>query len=161
VAATDTSSFNRTLTLRGSNTGDNLIQGAIINNIGGSGGKVGLTKNDNGTWVLAGANALTPTDHHQRGTLRIGNGGTTGSRCPPPAPSPTTASSNSDAATPSPRAPTSAVRQSREPDRSSSRARGTTILNVNNTYDGLTTINAGALRILHAGALGAPLPAPW
>jgi autotransporter-associated beta strand protein len=154
VAATDTSSFNRTLTLGGSNTGDNTIQGAIINNIGGSGGKVALAKSGTGTWVLAGTNTYTGGTTISSGTLRIGNGGATGSLST----SSTIANSGileirrsnitvqGTDFSPGAVSGTGAIVQS---------GNGTTILNVANTYQGLTTVNAGALRIQHAGALGA------
>jgi autotransporter-associated beta strand protein len=154
VAATDTSSFNRTLTLSGSNTGDNTIQGAIINNVGGSGGKVSLTKSGTGTWVLAGTNTYTGTTTISSGTLRIGNGGTTGSLSTSSAIAnngileirrSNTTTQGTDF-TPGAVSGTGAIVQS---------GSGTTILNVANTYQGLTTVNAGALRIQHAGALGA------
>jgi autotransporter-associated beta strand protein len=153
VAATDTSSFNRTLTLRGTNTGDNLIQGAIINNIGGSGGRVALTKNDNGTWVLAGANTYSDPTTISGGTLRIGDGGTTGSLSPS---SPITNNGilefrRSNTITQGTDFTSGAISGTGALVQSGG---GTTILNVNNTYQGLTTINAGALRILNAGALG-------
>ena len=70
VAATDTASFNRTLTLGGTNTGDNTIQGAIIDNIGGSGGRVSLTKSGSGTWVLNGANTYSGNTSITGGTLK-------------------------------------------------------------------------------------------
>jgi autotransporter-associated beta strand protein len=153
VAASGTSTFNRALTLRGSNAGDNTIQGAIIDNIGTSGGKVSLTKSESGTWVLAGANTYTGSTTIEGGTLRIGNGGTTGSLS-----TSSTITNNgilefrrSNTITqgtdfsPGAISGTGALVQS---------GGGTTILNVNNTYQGPTTINAGAVRILHAGALG-------
>jgi autotransporter-associated beta strand protein len=71
VAATDTASFNRTLTLGGSNTGDNTIQGAIINNSGGSGGRVALIKSGGGTWTLAGANTYSGGTSISGGTLEV------------------------------------------------------------------------------------------
>jgi autotransporter-associated beta strand protein len=43
----------RVMTLAGSNTGGNEIQGAIINNTG----NIGVTKTGAGTWTLSGANA--------------------------------------------------------------------------------------------------------
>jgi fibronectin-binding autotransporter adhesin len=70
VAATDTASFNRTLTLGGSNTGNNTISGAIINNIGGTGGRVAIQKSDSGTWVLNGANTYTGSTSISGGLLR-------------------------------------------------------------------------------------------
>jgi autotransporter-associated beta strand protein len=153
VAATDNTSFNRSLTLGGSNTGDNIIQGAIIDNIGGSGGKISLSKTGNSTWVLAGNNAYTGGTSIDAGTLRIGNGGTTGSL--------STSSSitnnsilefrRSNTLTQGSNFSTSAITGSGQIIQSGT---GTTILNVNNTYQGLTTVRSGAIRIENASALG-------
>ncbi len=52
----ETTTGARTLTLGGSNTGNNTIQGVIQNN---NPGAVAVTKRGNGTWVLAGANTYT------------------------------------------------------------------------------------------------------
>jgi autotransporter-associated beta strand protein len=155
VAATDTASFDRTLTLRGSNTGDNQIQGAIINNIGGTGGKVALTKSEAGTWVLSGANTYTDPTSISGGTLRIGNGGSTGSL------SPSSSISLSNGATLEFRRTGTITQGTNFTSGAISgtgslvqSGTGTTILNVDNTYTGLTTVDAGALRIQHASALG-------
>lgn len=78
VATIDTNS-SRILTLGGSNTGDNIIAGAIINN---GAGLLGVTKAGEGTWVLTGANTFRGRATILDGTLRIGNGGTTGSLSP-------------------------------------------------------------------------------
>ena len=75
----DTSSVsgfsNRTLTLRGSNTGNNEIQGSIINN---TNGMVSVTKNDAGTWILSGNNTYTGATTITAGTLVL-NGTNSGS----------------------------------------------------------------------------------
>ena len=153
VAATDTSSFNRTLTLRGSNTGDNIIQGAIIDNVGGSGGKVALAKSDAGTWVLTGANTYGNGTTIHAGTLRIGNGGSSGSL-------PATGSltnhgilefRRSNTLTQGTDFTSAAITGSGGLLQSGT---GTTILNSAHSHQGLTTIQAGALRITHDGALG-------
>jgi autotransporter-associated beta strand protein len=155
VAATDTASFNRTLTLGGSNTGDNLIQGAIIDNLGGSGGKVALMKSDGGTWVLAGANSHTGNTAISGGTLRIGNGGTSGSLSTSSGISISSGATlefrRSDLLTQGTGFTSGAISGSGALVQSGT---GTTILNADNTYQGLTTINTGTLRIRHAGALG-------
>lgn len=57
----------RTLTLGGSNTGDNTISGIIQNNA--AGGLVNLSKTGSGKWVLSGANTFT-------GTTAVSGGGT-------------------------------------------------------------------------------------
>jgi fibronectin-binding autotransporter adhesin len=70
------------LTLGGSNTAANAVEGVIQNNLdGGSGsfGKLALTKVDAGTWHLAGANSYTGNTTISGGILAIGDGGTTGS----------------------------------------------------------------------------------
>ena len=54
----------RSLTLRGSNTGNNRISGAIVDNTGAA---VNVIKNDAGTWNLTGDNTFT-------GGLQVWNG---------------------------------------------------------------------------------------
>nr|WP_247642510.1 autotransporter-associated beta strand repeat-containing protein [Brucella sp. 83/13] len=66
----------RTIALGGMNTGDNTLAGSI----GDAGtGKTTLAKNDGGTWVLTGNNTFTGLTVVNKGLLKIGNGGTTGS----------------------------------------------------------------------------------
>ncbi len=79
VAATGITSTNRVLRLGGSNSGNNTISGAIIDN-GGTApwGLVGLTKQDAGKWILLGNNTYTGTTTINGGTLQIGNAGGTG-----------------------------------------------------------------------------------
>lgn len=60
----------RTLTLGGSNTGNNEIQGAIIDNTG-VGGAVGVTKADAGKWILSGSNTYAGATTVNAGTLLI------------------------------------------------------------------------------------------
>jgi autotransporter-associated beta strand protein len=71
--ATVVTSSSRTLTLGGTNTGNNTISGTIVDNIASSGGKVGLSKSGTGTWVLAGATSTysNGTNIHA-GTLKLG-----------------------------------------------------------------------------------------
>lgn len=59
----------RTLTLSGTNTGNNLLSGVISNNVGAGGvvGIVGVTKTGSGFWTLGGLNTFT-------GQLRVDNG---------------------------------------------------------------------------------------
>ncbi len=71
VAATGISNTNRTLTLGGSNTGDNIIHGNIVNNVGTTGGRLALTKTGGGKWVLKGANTYTNATNVNQGTLAL------------------------------------------------------------------------------------------
>ena len=73
VAATGVNGFSRTLTLGGSNTGDNTISGAIIPNTGSS-GWTSLVKSGSGTWILAGANTYTGATAVNGGTLALVGG---------------------------------------------------------------------------------------
>ncbi len=73
VAATGVSTFNRTLTLGGLNTGSNTVTGIIVNNTGTSGGIVSLSKTGAGTWILNGANSYTGGTTITGGALTIGN----------------------------------------------------------------------------------------
>lgn len=69
-AATGGTSGNaKTLTLGGTNTAQNTINGIIPNN--DAGGLVNLTKVDTGTWVLAGANQYTGTTTITNGILKL------------------------------------------------------------------------------------------
>ena len=63
-----TTNQTRTLTLGGSNTGDNSLAATIGNN---GTGAVSLTKNGGGKWILAGANAYTGTTTVNAGTLLV------------------------------------------------------------------------------------------
>jgi autotransporter-associated beta strand protein len=62
----------RTLTLGGSNTGDNLISGVIANNNTEGGGTVQVVKEGTGTWVLSGANTYTGNTVVRNGILKLG-----------------------------------------------------------------------------------------
>ena len=62
---------SRTLTLGGSNTGANEIQGVIANGLGGT-VVTNLAKAGNGTWMLSGANTYTGTTTVNAGTLKLG-----------------------------------------------------------------------------------------
>jgi autotransporter-associated beta strand protein len=81
VSFTATSSPNffedggaRTLTLTGSNTGDNTFAMAIAE----AGGATSLVKSGTGKWVLTGANTYAGTTTIAAGTLQVGAGGTAG-----------------------------------------------------------------------------------
>lgn len=58
-----------TLTLNGTNTGANLVQGVIGD--GTDGGKLALVKNEAGTWTLTGANTYTGDTTVSGGILSI------------------------------------------------------------------------------------------
>ena len=58
---------NRSLTLTGTNTGDNTFAMAIQN----AGGRTSLTKNGTGSWILSGANDHSGITSLNAGTLRI------------------------------------------------------------------------------------------
>ena len=66
---------NRNLTLGGSNTGDNVIAGAITN---GTSGAISLIKENGGTWALSGTNTYSGTTTLTAGTLSIGAGNNLG-----------------------------------------------------------------------------------
>jgi autotransporter-associated beta strand protein len=66
-AFTATGAGSKTLTLQGSNTGDNTIGGAIVDNSVTN--LTALTKSGTGTWVLSGANTYTGTTTINGGTL--------------------------------------------------------------------------------------------
>lgn len=61
VAATNLTSSVRSLTLQGSSTGNNTIQGTIADNwfSGGTPSALSIIKNGTGTWILAGTNTYS------------------------------------------------------------------------------------------------------
>lgn len=69
---TATGAGTKTLTLGGTNTASNTINGAIVQN-----GTTNVTKIDPGTWVLAGTNTYTGATTISDGTLRVSANGTT------------------------------------------------------------------------------------
>jgi fibronectin-binding autotransporter adhesin len=70
----------RTLTLQGTNAGNNVISGVISNNVGSGAvvGAVSLTKAGSGMWTLAGANTFTGNVSLSAGTLNLNNAGSGG-----------------------------------------------------------------------------------
>ncbi len=68
-ALTATGAGSKTLTLTGTNTGDNIIGGAIVNNSVTN--ITSLTKTGAGTWVLAGASTYGGTTTVNAGTLKL------------------------------------------------------------------------------------------
>lgn len=68
--ATQNVSVTRTLTLAGTSTADNEIQGIIANNAGGA-GVVAITKNGSGRWILSGANTYSGDTTVSEGHLRL------------------------------------------------------------------------------------------
>jgi autotransporter-associated beta strand protein len=69
-AFTATGAGSKTLTLQGSSTAANVINGAIVDN--SSANKTTLTKAGNGTWVLGGANTYSGNTTVSAGTVRQG-----------------------------------------------------------------------------------------
>lgn len=70
-----TASTGRVITLGGSNTGANTIQGIIANNLQTFNATVSVVKQDSGTWMLQGVNTYSGSTTVQAGTLTIGVGG--------------------------------------------------------------------------------------
>ena len=90
AAATDTLSFtqtgslgasggagDRTLTLTGSNTGENTLSSAIIDVTSVGGGVTGLAKTGSGTWVLDGGNTYTGETSVDSGKLVVNGNSST------------------------------------------------------------------------------------
>ena len=72
VRGVSTGANTTTLTLNGTNTGDNAITGVISN---GGTGKLAVSKSGTGTWVLSGANTYTGSTTISAGTLKLGASG--------------------------------------------------------------------------------------
>ncbi len=127
--------------------GDIICSGVIQTGIGT------LTKDGTGTLTLSGANTFTGTTTISAGTLRLGDGGTTGSL--------STASTITNNAT---LVINRSNAVSQGIDFSGAAITGTgafvqagagiTTLTANNTYTGGTTISAGTLSVATSGALG-------
>jgi autotransporter-associated beta strand protein len=126
----------RTLTLTGTNTGDNTLAGVI----GDNGGATALTKSGLGTWVLTGNNSNSGITNISEGVLQIGAGGTTGSLGSGAVTNNARLIINrSDAITIA-----NAISGSGSLTQAGS---GTTTLTGDNGYTGGTTINAGVLSV--------------
>ena len=150
----DSVTGTKTLTV-GSDNGTGTFTGVIEDN-GGSGGRVAFTKTGTGTQVLAGANTYTGTTTISGGTLQLGNGGTSGSL--------STSSVIVDNGT-------FAVDQSDSVVQGTTfstvvlsgtggftqAGTGTTTLNLLNTYSGTTTVAQGAI-LFNTGASSSSAP---
>ena len=142
-----TGNNNSTLTLTGTNTGNNTLAGTITNY--SSGNKTAVTaqtKNGPGTWILIGSNTYTGSTTITAGTLQIGNGGPTGSLSPASAITNNgtlvfnrmgSATQGIDFAPAI--AGTGTLTQA---------GSGTLVLNGNNTYSGPTSVISGTLALL-------------
>jgi autotransporter-associated beta strand protein len=156
--ATSAVTGTRALTISGSNTGANEVQGAIADprnaNI------LGVTKNGVGSWILSGGNTYTGTTSVTAGTLQIGSGGTAGSLSASSAISVASGAllgfSRSNTITQG----TDFNSVISGSGNVSQTGAGTLVLNGANTYTGTTTISAGTLQANAAdvastsGALG-------
>ena len=69
----------RSLTLRGTNAGNNLISGAIVDNIGAN-ATVNLVKNDSGTWNITGENTFSGGIQIWNGVLEFDGNGSLGAQ---------------------------------------------------------------------------------
>jgi autotransporter-associated beta strand protein len=76
TAGTNSAAFGyataRTLSLTGTNTGDNTIAGILQNSSAAGAGVLGLTKAGTGTWVLTATNTYSGATTVNLGTLRAG-----------------------------------------------------------------------------------------
>ena len=70
AAITGTANLDRTFTLGGTNTGDNLIAAILVNPSGT--GKLNLTKTGAGKWIVTGGNTYTGNTTISGGTLALG-----------------------------------------------------------------------------------------
>ncbi len=112
--------------------------------IAGTGSLNSLTRSGTGTLTLSSANTYTGTTTISSGTLQLGNGGTTGSLATTSAitNNGTLAFNRSDTITQGTQFSGGAITGSGGLQKNGS---GTLILNANNTYVGLTTVNSGKL----------------
>jgi autotransporter-associated beta strand protein len=137
--------------------GNGVVSGVISD--GSAGGKVALTKDDllNGsgpdTWSLTGANTYTGATTITRGTLQLGNGGSTGSLS-----TVSTITNNSVLALNRSNAVTQGVDFSAAAITGTGQVRklgsGTLTFTAANTYSGGTTVEAGRLLVNNASGSG-------
>lgn len=133
----------RTLTLRGSNTGDNTISAVI----GSQGGATSLTKADAGKWVLNGDNTYSGLTTISAGTLQVGAGGVSGSLG--------SGNVTNNGALVVDRSDSISFGQTISGGGTFTQAgSGTTILSGVNTLTGVTTISAGTLQLGAGGTTG-------
>jgi fibronectin-binding autotransporter adhesin len=129
-------SGTRTLTLTGTNTGNNTLAAVI----GDNGGATSLVKSGTGTWVLTGTNTYTGTTTISGGVLQVGSGSTTGSL------GSGAVINNGSLVVNRSNAITLANTISGSGSFTQAGS-GTTTLSGTNSYTGATTINAGVLNV--------------
>ncbi|MFZ2278158.1 MAG: autotransporter-associated beta strand repeat-containing protein [Prosthecobacter sp.] len=126
----------RTLTLTGTNTGNNTIAAAI----GDNGGATALVKSGAGTWVLTGTNTYSGTTTVSAGVLQVGSGSTTGTL------GSGAVTNNASLVVNRSNAVTIANTISGNGTFTQAGA-GTTTLSGSNSYTGVTTITSGVLNV--------------
>jgi fibronectin-binding autotransporter adhesin len=133
----------RTLTLTGTNTGNNSLAATI----GDNGGATSLTKTGASKWLLTGTNTYTGTTTITSGILQIGNGGTSGTLG--------TGGVTNNSSLVINRSDTVTLANAISGTGTLTQAgTGTTILTGANSYSGSTTISAGVLQIGDGGTTG-------
>lgn len=73
-----TSTATKTLTIQGTSAASNTISGIIADNNTAGGGIIALTKDNSGTWVLAGLNTFSGQVRINQGTLSVNSVADTG-----------------------------------------------------------------------------------
>ena len=141
--ANDGNVVARTLTLTGSNTGDNTM-GLLLANTGNANA---LVKEGAGKWVLTNNNTYTGATTISAGTLQLGNGGSSGSLG--------SANVTNNAVLAMNRSDTLTMSQVISGSGSlRQEGSGTTVLTGASTYTGATTISAGTLQLGNGGTTG-------
>ena len=129
---------SKTLTLRGSNNGNNTF-GSVLGNDGLF--SASLTKQGAGKWILTGNNTYTGNTTISQGTLQIGNGGTSGSLA-------SSSAITNNATLAFNRSDTFTVSNNIGGTGSLTKeGAGTMILSGAKTYTGTTTVSAGTLAV--------------